>query len=378
MNTCRSNPFRTGPLLAAAFLCILTVTTVATRVRAQTPPAWRPLVDRLVQEGFDRAAMDTLFARSGLVYDPEPMAGKMEALYATKFGIRLVRAVQTELVRLGYLDDEVDGKIGPNTRNAVRLFEQAHGMAVTGVVDEEILALSRKETRPKPAELKLPEEKKALVYASVLTPERLAEAAAFYKAHQKTLQKMRASYGVPEEIAVGIVTVETRCGLYLGEDNAFATLASMAASRNPSILDSLVAREKPTPQQRSWLYNRMNEKADWAQDELVAMLHYASLNGLDPLRMPGSVFGAIGICQFMPTNAVKFGVDGDADGAVDLYSADDALMSLGNFLKEHGWKAGAGNRQAQRKALYHYNHSIIYVNTVLAVADHVRRGASSQ
>ncbi|TVM36672.1 lytic murein transglycosylase [Oceanidesulfovibrio marinus] len=372
-----SNPFRIGPLLAAALLCNLVAILVAPCAEAQTPPAWRPLVDRLVLEGFDRAAMDSLFARAGLAYDPEPMVDKMEALYATKYGIRLVRAVQTELVRLGYLDDDVDGKVGPNTRNAVRLFEQAHGMAVTGVADEEILALAKRETQPKPADLSLPEEK-ALVYSSVLTPERLAEASAFYKAHRKALQKMRASYGVPEEIAVGIVTVETRCGLYLGEENAFATLASMAASRNPTILDSLVAREKPTPQQRSWLYNRMNEKADWAQNELVAMLQYAALNGLDPLRMPGSVYGAIGICQFMPTNAVKFGVDGDADGAVNLYTADDALMSLGNFLNEHGWKAGAKNRRAQRKALYRYNHSIIYVNTVLAVADHIRRGAPSQ
>lgn len=364
---------RIGPLCAALIVGLFLMLPAAQAHGQELPPQWRSLVARLAAEGLNPRTVTALFAKSSIPYDPEPMAQKMEELYSTKFGTQLTRKVQTHLARLGYLDDDVDGKTGPKTRDAVKRFEFVHGMEITGRVNEKLLAALKQETHPMPPGTALPkEEERDIVYRSVLTPERLAEARAFHAAHRQTLGEVHRRYGVPPEIAVGIVTVETRCGLYLGEKSAFATLASMAASRDLSILEALIAREHPSAEARRWLLNRMRKKADWALEELTAMLQYAGLNNIDPVHMPGSVYGAIGICQFMPSNALKFGVDGDADGVTNLFVTEDALMSLGNFLNEHGWKRGANSVSAQRKALYRYNHSKIYVNTVLAVAEHLR------
>ncbi|TVM19736.1 peptidoglycan-binding protein [Oceanidesulfovibrio indonesiensis] len=363
----------TAPYCAVLFFWVFFILSGPFAQAQELPPQWRPLVARLAAEGLDQRIVSALFVESSVAYDPEPMARKMEELYAIRFGTKLTRNVQTHLVRLGYLDDDIDGKVGPKTRNAVRLFELVRGMEITGRVNEALLAVLSQETRPMPPGTTLPEEEdRDIVYRTVLTPERLAEARAFYNAHRGTLAEVHRRYGVPPEIAVGIVTVETRCGLYLGEKSAFATLASMAASRDLDILGALIAREQPSAEARRWLLNRMREKADWAQKELVAMFQYAGLNRLDPQHMPGSVYGAIGVCQFMPSNALEFGVDGDGDGVVDLFATEDALMSLGNFLSQHGWKRGGNSIQAQRKALYRYNYSKVYVNTVLAVAERLR------
>jgi membrane-bound lytic murein transglycosylase B len=87
--------------------------------------------------------------------------------------------------------------------------------------------------------------------------------------------------------------------------------------------------------------------------------------------MPGSIYGAVGICQFMPSNILRFGVDGDGDGTVNLFHASDAMHSLANYLKYHGWKPGL-SREKQNRVLRHYNNSATYANTILAVADALR------
>ena len=72
----------------------------------------------------------------------------------------------------------------------------------------------------------------------------------------------------------------------------------------------------------------------------------------------------------MPSNVHKFGQDGDQDGDIDLFTLEDALYSMGNYLQKHGIKPNS--LRSHRRAIYAYNHSNRYVNTVLAVARHVR------
>ena len=199
----------------------------------------------------------------------------------------------------------------------------------------------------------------------------MAEAKEFYDANLPLLQKVEATYGIPPEIAVGILTVETRVGKFLGRESAFRTLASMAATREYADVKAVFIREHPSGKSLAWLVKRMRQKADWAYDELKALLRYSIAKGADPRTLPGSIYGAIGISQFMPSNALRFGVDGDGDGRVDLFTVDDALHSMGNYLKAHGWKP-AKTRRGQRQVLYRYNHSVTYVNTIMAVADFLR------
>ncbi|MFW5734234.1 MAG: peptidoglycan-binding protein, partial [Oceanidesulfovibrio sp.] len=196
------NKCRRFARFGAAVLVGLVLTLAAAPACAQEPsPEWRPLIERLAAEGFDPGSLAALLGRGGVEYDPAAMTQKMEELYATKFGTRRTRSVQTHLARLGYLKDDVDGKLGPKTRHAIKLFQAAHGMAITGRADYALLDTLVRETRPMPPGTSVPEETdRQVVYSSVLTEERLAEARAFLAAHRATLHEVQSRYGVPAEI----------------------------------------------------------------------------------------------------------------------------------------------------------------------------------
>ena len=74
----------------------------------------------------------------------------------------------------------------------------------------------------------------------------------------------------------------------------------------------------------------------------------------------------------MPTKVLEYGVDGNGDGAVDMFVLEDALYSMANYLQEHGWKGPMKSRWRQRRTILRYNYSKPYVNTVMAVADYLR------
>ena len=116
---------------------------------------------------------------------------------------------------------------------------------------------------------------------------------------------------------------------------------------------------------------RMEDKADWAYAELRALLEYSVANGVDPFEIPGSGYGAVGLCQFMPSNLPRYAVDGDGDGIIDLFAPADAVASLSNYLARHGWKKDMSIPE-QIKVLRRYNNLAVYANTILALAEKIR------
>ena len=97
------------------------------------------------------------------------------------------------------------------------------------------------------------------------------------------------------------------------------------------------------------------------------MLEYADQQGFDPAEIPGSFAGAMGLPQFMPTSILAYGKDGNNDGTIDLQTHPDAMASIANYLKKHGWRPGISRKKAE-KVIYHYNHSDYYVKAVLKIA----------
>jgi len=89
---------------------------------------------------------------------------------------------------------------------------------------------------------------------------------------------------------------------------------------------------------------------------------------MDPTAIASSYAGAVGYAQFMPTNILAYAQDGDQDGRIDLLVHADAIASIANYLKRHGWRPGI-SREQQEKAIYAYNPSSFYVNAILKVAD---------
>src|SRR5262249_25506728 len=84
----------------------------------------------------------------------------------------------------------------------------------------------------------------------------------------------------------------------------------------------------------------------------------------------GSGSGALGIPQFLPRSYLWYGVDGDGDGSISLYDADDAIPSCAKYLQHYGWKPGL-SRKEQRNVIWGYNHSDAYIDTVLWLSDEV-------
>lgn len=209
------------------------------------------------------------------------------------------------------------------------------------------------------------------VHKGFLKERVISSARSFIRENRETLERINTQYCVPKEIVVSILLVETRLGKNVGAKCAFNRLASMALCTDLETIQPYLPRNLITPLKEDFARTRCRQKADWAYAELKALIHYADWGGIDPLGIPGSIYGAIGLCQFMPSNVFSYGVDADQNGQVDLFTKNDALHSIANYLREHGWKCNI-DRSDQHKVIYEYNNSSIYVNTVLAVAEKLR------
>ena len=154
-----------------------------------------------------------------------------------------------------------------------------------------------------------------------IEPVRINAGAAFWEEHSDALARAEERFGVPAEIIVGIIGVETVYGRNTG---------------NFRVLDALTTLAFDYPDTP----NRAARKA-FFRGEVENTLLLARDTGIDPFSLFGSYAGAVGWPQFMPGSIRKFAVDFDGDGKVDLRTSPvDAIGSVANFLVQHGWKSG--------------------------------------
>lgn len=205
----------------------------------------------------------------------------------------------------------------------------------------------------------------------------IAGARSYAEKNSKTLQKITKEYCVPKEIVISILLVETELGRNLGNRGAFNTLASIALSSDLETIRPYLPPDLITERNEDFARTRCRQKAQWAYKELKSLIRYASERGIDPLSIPGSLYGAIGLCQFMPSKISEYGVDADKDGLINLFSEQDAIHSVANYLSPHGWRCGISVNK-QRRVILAYNHSDIYASTALNVARQLKQNSREE
>ncbi len=215
------------------------------------------------------------------------------------------------------------------------------------------------------------------VYPGVITPESVSLCRTYLETHKAAFDGAEARYGVPREIAVALLYVETRLGAFLGKEKAFTTLAGMAASTDPGHIPQYLEKLPGAETRTAWIQDKMRQRSDWAYKELAAFIRHTRAGKLDPLSMPGSIYGAVGLCQFMPSNIAPYGADGDGDGVINLFVPADAAASLSKYLVRHGWKSDAP-RAKRHAVLKTYNRLNIYAETILRLAEAVARPEGDQ
>lgn len=196
-----------------------------------------------------------------------------------------------------------------------------------------------------------------------MKPARIAAGDAFLVEHARELAAARARYGVLPKDIVSVLMWESNLGtttgkyrvvnVYLGQ-LLYGDDAATQAARTSNI--RLGAADRARHAKRLARIKRN------AEQYLVALLRSCRAKGVDPLTIHGSWAGAIGFPQFMPTS-FRYAVDGDGDGAIDLYAFPDAIASVGNYLGQHGYAAD------RARAIHAYNPEDEYVRGVQLYAD---------
>ena len=211
-----------------------------------------------------------------------------------------------------------------------------------------------------------------LNYGQFATPKSIRKARQYQQTHAESLARTEKAYGVDKEIITAIILVETRLGERLGKSlvfNALSTMAALTDNRARQHLWGLIPEERRLSRDR--FEQKADQKSDWAYRELKALLKYALPAGIDPTTIRGSYAGAMGICQFMPSNIDRLAADGNGDGRIDLFNHEDAIASVANYLRHHGWKSDQGYEKAY-KVVRRYNNSRPYAETILTIADHLK------
>ena len=161
------------------------------------------------------------------------------------------------------------------------------------------------------------------VYRSrFIDPIRIDAGFKFWRTHKSTLDRAEKEYGVPAEIIVGIIGVETIYGRDTGSFRVMDALTTLAF-------------DFPTS------HPRAQERRAFFKGEIEQFLTLQSRRGADPLEPKGSYAGAMGMPQFMPSSWAKYAVDFDGDGVIDLWASPaDVIGSVANYFKAFNWQTG--------------------------------------
>ncbi len=191
---------------------------------------------------------------------------------------------------------------------------QRHGLAADAV--SELLAGAERRQEIIDAITRPAEAKPWRDYRPIfVTPERIRDGIAFWAENHELLQRVEAEFGVPPQVVVAIIGVETNYGRITGRFRVLDALATLAFHYPP--------------------------RSKFFRSELEHFLLLGQEESLPLDELTGSYAGAMGLGQFISSSYRSYAVDFDQDGQRDLWgSRADAIASVANYFRRHGWRPG--------------------------------------
>ncbi|OGU57308.1 MAG: hypothetical protein A2X64_06245 [Ignavibacteria bacterium GWF2_33_9] len=227
-----------------------------------------------------------------------------------------------------------------------------------------------------------PKQPTTKYYSSVMNDMSIRKIEKFIDTYSVPLNDVEMLYKVDKETLASLLMVETRHGEYLGYHNVASVYLCLALADQPEFIEYNMKRMKKKynlskggyVQVKQKMVNRSKTKAKWALNEIIALYKISEKIPHKVTEIYGSYAGAFGIPQFLPSSYNKFAVDGDSDGEVNLFNFNDAIYSCANYLNKHGYGPTTSEK---RDAIYSYNHSQKYVNTIIELARRVKNNMGS-
>ena len=206
-------------------------------------------------------------------------------------------------------------------------------------------------------------------YRQFYTPYAIRKAKRFKRRHFNSLAQVEQELGIPMNVIVGILLVETQFGTYPLSYRVLEVFTTLVVEANHDAIDRHFHRVKQTYPEidRGYFAQRVSSKAEWAYNELIALLSMERSGPGALYNLKGSYAGAFGMPQFLPSSYLRWAIDGNLDGEVNLDHTIDAVYSIANYLKEHGWVRDAAYHDRMR-AVWSYNNSIDYVDAIFEIS----------
>tara|TARA_Y100000389_G_scaffold142417_1_gene140434 strand:- start:4849 stop:5877 length:1029 start_codon:yes stop_codon:yes gene_type:complete len=181
------------------------------------------------------------------------------------------------------------------------------------------------------------EDKKCTNYKKLfVTKKNIEKGIIFWNQNKNALLRAEKKFGVPPEIIIAIIGIESKYGLRTGTFKTFDTLASLSLGPNEG------------------------RRAKFYKDELINFLLMCRENKLDPRNIKGSYAGALGKPQFISSSYRHYAIDFNGDNVVDLWNSnEDVIGSVANYFKKNGWK----NNQLIMSNTIYKNSNIKYVES---------------
>jgi membrane-bound lytic murein transglycosylase B len=222
-------------------------------------------------------------------------------------------------------------------------------------------------------------------YSGHLTSEATEQCRKFMNEHLTALLDAEAEYGVPKEVVTSLLWVETRHGRNLGKFSTPAVYLNLAMADHPAMvrqttelmLEEVGSDHPRLKEYRQKIRERSKSKAKWAIDQLIALSKMQRKLGGEVMNTRGSYAGAFGWPQFIPASYLSWAKQAKSPLASNahpnLFDASDAIHSVAHYLKAHGWQTGKKDTpEARREALFGYNKSTDYVETILTLAERLQ------